>query len=305
MQKWNKLGLLFDNKDYDLNSDYSAVPCCFWLTEDVMRIYYSSRNAQNKSIPYLIDYNFNLKKIINKPQLINLDLGKIGTFDDSGVMPTCILKNDNEIWMYYIGWNLGVTVPFRNAVGLAISKDDGLTFSRKFDGPILDRNKNEPHFVASNCVLFNQGIFKMWYLSCTGWSEVDGKIRHSYHIKYATSADGIDWDRNGIVAIDFNYENEYAISTPRVIIENNIYKMWYSYRGGNKSELYRIGYAESFDGIEWIRKDNAVGIDVSELGWDSDMICYPFVFDYEGERYMLYNGNNYGKTGFGLAILEK
>ncbi|MNL67240.1 hypothetical protein D3C87_1918050 [compost metagenome] len=76
--------------------------------------------------------------------------------------------------------------------------------------------------------------------------------------------------------------------------------MWYSVRGGK----YRIGYAESDDGCEWIRRDELAGITVSDSGWDSDSVEYAHVFDYGGARYMLYNGNDFGATGFGLAILE-
>ena len=75
--------------------------------------------------------------------------------------------------------------------------------------------------------------------------------------------------------------------------------MWYSYRG----QSYRLGYAESANGLNWQRKDGQVGIDVSDAGWDSEMIEYAHVFAHKGEQYMLYNGDGYGKTGVGLAIL--
>jgi hypothetical protein len=140
----------------------------------------------------------------------------------------------------------------------------------------------------------------MWYLSCVRWDQHQGKPRHHYHIKYAESQDGIDWVRNGIPCIDFDSPGEYAISRPSVIKDGDRYRMWYSYRG----ERYRIGYAESVDGIRWERMDSEVGIDVSSAGWDSEMVEYPHVFDHQGTRYMLYNGNHYGETGFGYAILE-
>jgi hypothetical protein len=153
--------------------------------------------------------------------------------------------------------------------------------------------------------MFDENIFKMWYISCVRWEMVESKPRHWYHLKYATSLDGISWKREGIVAIDFKSPEEYAISQPWVLKDGGKYKMWYSYRGQPSIKTYRIGYAESTDGIKWTRMDGAVGIDVGVSGWDSQMICYPFVFDHEGQRYMLYNGNDYGKTGIGLAILEQ
>ena len=98
---------------------------------------------------------------------------------------------------------------------------------------------------------------------------------------------------------------EYAISVPRIIKDNDLYKMWYSYRASRYSDNYRIGYAESVNGIDWIRLDDDIQINRSENIWDNEMQCYPFIFNYKGDRFMLYNGNGYGKTGFGLAKLQR
>ena len=306
MQNWKKLGLIYNvENNTEWMHSHASVPFAELIEDDLYKIYFSSRNKNNESsIGYiLIDIN-NPKEILEVSEEPVLTKGDLGTFDDSGTMGCCILDKGNKKYLYYVGWNLGVTVPFRNSIGLAISEDNGQTYNKAFSGPIIDRTKDEPHFTASNCVIEDDGIYKIWYLSCTDWTDVDGKKVHNYHIKYAESDDGINWKRDGIVAIDYKDEYEYAISVPRVIKENRIYKMWFSSRGTKEVPTYRIRYAESLDGKKWIRKDNEVGIDVSKSGWDSEMICYPFVFDHKGKRYMLYNGNDYGKTGFGLAVLE-
>jgi hypothetical protein len=229
-----------------------------------------------------------------------LGLGELGCFDESGVIGDWIVRRGDDLYLYYTGWNRGVTVPFRNAIGLAISRDGGLTFQRYCTGPILDRHIHDPCFVSNPCILVEGQRWRMWYISGLRWQVHDGALRHYYHLKYAESEDGIQWDRKGTICIDFQNEAEYAISRPCVIHESGIYKMWFSYRG----KSYRIGYAESHDGISWRRKDDLAGIDVSESGWDSEMIEYGFVFDHEDKRYLLYNGNGYGKTGIGLAILD-
>lgn len=305
--KWKKLGNIFKvNKNFGWMYSHASVPIAENLKNDKFKIYFSTRNINNESsVGYVIidlKYPDKILEISDKPILTK---GKPGTFDDSGVMGSCILNDGEKKYMYYIGWNLGITVPFRNAIGIALSEDGGKTFRKMFKGPILDRIKSEPYFTASSCVIKEDGIFKMWYLSCTDWVKINNKIVPRYHIKYAESHNAIDWNRKGIVAIDYRDEYEYAISVPRVIKENGKYKMWFSSRGSKHTPTYRIRYAESEDGINWIRKDEKVGIDVSKDGWDSEMICYPFVFDHKGKRYMLYNGNGYGKTGFGLAILEQ
>lgn len=280
---------------------HAAVPIAESLGEKLFKIYFSSRDKFNRSYTGYaiinIDRPNQILSLSTKPVLTP---GELGEFDDSGAMATWLTFNQGRKSLYYIGWNLGVTVPFRNAIGLSINTH-GDEFTRYSSGPIVDRSMNEPHFCASCCVLPGEDFWRMWYLSCTGWRMHGGKPEHKYHIKYAESRDGIRWQRDGLVAIDFANNQEYAISRPSVIHDGDRWRMWYSFRG----QSYRIGYAESEDGRQWKRLDGRVGIDVSATGWDSEMIEYPFVFDHKGQRYMLYNGNGYGKTGFGLAVLEQ
>ena len=146
----------------------------------------------------------------------------------------------------------------------------------------------------------------MWYVSCDRWEPEGQGYKHYYNIKHRTSHDGVYWGPKASVCIDYANEYEYAISRPSVLREKNgLYRMWYSFRAQKNVETYRIGYAESYDGLVWVRLDDQVGIDVSDAGWDSEMICYPCVFEHKGRKYMLYNGNGYGRTGFGLAVLNE
>lgn len=297
MQSWLKLGLIYDKQNYN------AVPVAY-VRKDLLVVYFSSRNDKNYSIPHEVHIDLITKEVLYEG-IVDIPLGHLGCFDEHGIMPTSILFVNDQIFLYYIGWNVGKNVPFRNSLGLAISSDQGKTFCKFSDGPILDRGIYDKCFVASNSVILDNGKFQMYYLSCDEWFLNEGRISHRYNIKYAESSDGINWNRKGIIAIDYKNSCEYAISTPRVIKNKNGYSMWYSYRASDSAETYRIGYAESVDGIKWVRLDSFVDLEPSNYGWDSEMICYPFVFDYSGNRYMLYNGNGYGKTGFGIAILEQ
>lgn len=301
--KWIKKGLIFEPQmNFDWIITHAAVPFADSLDKNLCRLYFSGRDKFNRSQTGFVEIDFkNPKNIFYITGDPVLRVGDIGTFDDSGAMMSWLVRDGEYKYLYYIGWNVGVTVPFRNSIGLAISHDGGQTFVKYSPGPIMDRDKYDPYFVASSCVLIENGLWRMWYLSCVGWKLENGKPKHSYHIKYAESVDGICWRKTGLVCIDFISEDEYAISRPCVVKDDNIYRMWYSYRG----QSYRIGYAESLDGLQWERKDREVGIDVSESGWDSEMIEYPFVFDHGTERYMLYNGNGYGQTGIGLAVLAR
>jgi hypothetical protein len=300
--RWKKLGLIFSpSGEYDWMKSHAAVPIAENIREDYFKIYFSSRDKDNRSSTgYLVIDITEPNQILELSSTPVLSPGHLGEFDDSGAMATWLVKYASKQFLYYIGWNLGVTVPFRNSIGLAISQD-GKIYTRYANGPLLDRTLNEPHFVSSCCVLPGEIKWRMWYLSCTEWRIRDGKPEHRYHIKYAESTDGLYWKIEGHVSIDYANDDEIAISRPCVLHDSDRWRMWYSYRGRG---TYRIGYAESYDGIQWKRLDTDVGIDVSPLGWDCEMIEYPFVFDHKGRRYMLYNGNGYGKTGFGLAVLE-
>lgn len=300
--RWHKRGLIFCPKgNTEWMQSHASVPIAESIGDDLFKIYFSSRDKYNRSYTgyTIVDIN-RPKHILELSEKPVLSPGELGEFDDSGAMATWMSFNQGNKFLYYIGWNLGVTVPFRNSIGLSISCKDG-SFYRYSNGPIIDRTMSEPHFCASCCVIPGEDFWRMWYLSCVGWKVYKGEPVHHYHIKYAESSDGINWVRNGHIAIDFLNDQEFAISRPSVIRDADKWRMWYSFRG----KKYLIGYAESNDGLNWERLDHLVGIDTSTLGWDSEMIEYPFVFDHKGQRYMLYNGNSYGKTGFGLAVLEK
>lgn len=298
---WQKLGLIFcPSGETDWMLSHAAVPIAENIGGNYYKIYFSTRDKFNRSFTgYVVIDICRPSEVLDLSSHPVLSPGSLGEFDDSGAMGSWLAEYEGRKYLYYIGWNLGVTVPFRNSIGLAVSSN-GRDFLREFSGPIVDRSKAEPHFCASCCVIPGEDFWRMWYLSCTGWTIKNGKLEHSYHIKYAESDDGINWRRDGLVSIDYASDQEYAISRPSVIRDEECWKMWFSSRGA----AYRIRYAESDDGRSWRRQDSSVGIDVSKTGWDSDMVEYPFVFDHQGRRYMLYNGNGYGQTGFGLAVLE-
>lgn len=302
--EWEKKGLIFNvEKNSDWMYSHAAVPFAEHVKDDIFRIYFTTRDRKNRSHGAFIETNLkNPTNILNISHTPIVEPGPLGAFDDSGAMLSWIINFKDKDYLYYQGWSLGVTVPFYTFIGLAIKNKNEKRFKKLFNGPILDRNDIDPFFTACPCELIENNVWKMWYTSCEKWQIEEGKQKHYYNIKYAESSDGINWDRKGIICIPFKSKEEYAISRPCVIKSNNIYRMFYSYRGGKAT--YRIGYAESNDGIHWTRKDDEIGIDISSHGWDSEMIEYPFVFTHKGTTYMLYNGNGYGRSGFGLAILK-
>jgi hypothetical protein len=300
MQAWTKKGLIFAaNGKYDWLQTHAALPVLDHA-RDRYRIYFSSRDERGRAHIGFFETDPKFEQVTRVSERPVISLGPLGAFDDSGVTTSWILNHNDKKYHYYSGWSLGVSVPFYFFIGLAISEDGGETYKRVSASPILERNDVDPYLTASPCVLVEDGRWRMWYVSGTGWELKDGRPEHRYHIKYAESRDGIKWQRAGRVCIDYKSADEYAISRPCVVKDGELYRMWFAARGSS----YRIGYAESADGLTWTRKDEECGIDVSATGWDSEMLAYPYVFAHEGDYYMLYNGNDYGKTGIGLAILR-
>lgn len=309
--KWKKQGLIYQSSGklgWDLT--HSQVPTVDVVDEQKWRIYYSSRNADGKSLTSFIEVEAgNPSNILYIHPDPILPLGERGTFDDSGIMPSWVTTVDGVKYLFYIGWTVRATVPYHNSVCLAVSRDGGKTFEKCGYGPLFGPTLHEPYFTGTSCVLVEDGIWKNWYLSTTKWEMIEGELEPYYNLKYAESPNGIHWERNGVVAIDLADENEGGIAKASVIHEGNHYKMWYSFRGASgyrtdKSKSYRIGYAESKNGIDWERMDEKSGIDISESGWDSEMIEYPHVVKHKNDYYMFYNGNGFGSSGFGYATLD-
>lgn len=305
------MGLIFrPDNNYEWMATHANLPVPDKVSDNVLRIYFSTRSKQIKSVTTFIDVEAdNPSNIIHVHDRPVLAAGKLGTFDDGGVGPFCILNHDHKKYLYYGGWNAGVTVSYRNAIGLAVSEDNGLTFRRVCEGPVVDRNQLEPYFTGAAEVMLDEGKWKMWYTSATGWQVVNGKTEPRYQIKYGESEDGINWTRKNTTCIEYKMEGEANVR-PCVIKEDGLYKMWYCYRGSiefrtDKQQSYRLGYAESVDGLRWLRKDQEVGIDRSEEGWDSVMMCYPYVYRHKDRKYLFYNGNGFGESGVGYAVLEE
>jgi len=296
---WIKKGLIFKiTKKNRWMKSHTALPFTDRIHDSLFRIYFSTRDSKNRASTGFIELNLNdTSKILKISKNPILCYGKIGTFDENGVMSSCIVNFGGKKFLYYTGWSSSKLTPFNWSIGLAISENGGKTFKKFSEGPIISRNVHDPIFVGSPTVILERNLLKMWYISSMGWKKFRNSFIAPYFLKYAESKNGVDWKLKDEVAVPLK-PNEIGLGRAAVIKDQGIYKMWYSYSKKN----YRIGYAESKNGKKWKRMDNRAGISNSTSGWDSKSIEYPYVFESNGRRYMLYNGNNYGKTGIGFAI---
>jgi len=301
--RWRRLGLVFrpDGKR-DWMRTHASAPVVLPLGGDLYRIYFSSRDARNRShVGYCeldIREPHGVLRVSDAPVLAP---GPLGFFDDHGTYASSIVRDGDRLFMYYIGWNPGARgALFYSSIGLAVSDDGGLTFVKASPAPIVARGEFDPCLVTGPFVLREGGVWRMWYVSGFQWEEIGNTLQSYYHVKYAESADGITWRRDGTVSIGLA-PGETNISRPCVEHTSGIFRMWYSRNAGTG---YRIGYAESADGRQWQRLDDRVDFDASAESWDSTAVAYPAVFTHSGRRYMTYNGNDFGREGFGLAVEE-
>jgi len=308
--KWEKRGIIFDAEEHGF--DYAKSPQAV-VFDNYIRIYFSTcikDKAKLISEVAFVDFDKELKKIIRVSKDTVVPKGQLGCFDEHGIFPFNPIRVNNQIYGYTSGWSRRVSVSVDTGIGLVISDDNGETFKRVGNGPILTASLMEPFLVIDANVKYIESKFHMWYIYGVDWKvfEEEKEPDRVYKIGHAVSDDGIHWIKEGRQIISDLYESE-AQALPCVIEINNRYHMFFCYRmpsnfRNNSKRSYRIGYAYSDDLVEWIRNDEEVGIDVSNTGWDSEMICYPNVFEVNGMIYMLYNGNKFGKYGFGLAKLQ-
>lgn len=304
--KWEKKGFVYcANGGAEWMYQSAMLPTPLQLG-DKLRIYVGFLTDQNVGRVGYVDVDpTNPSKIIKVSEFPVFDIGTKGSFDDNGVVPCTVFEHNGKIYMYYAGFQLGVNVPYYMFTGLAISENNGDTFVRYSKAPVLDRSDDELYARCGAFVLKDNGVFKMWYIGSKdeGWTWSNGKSKPLYNIKYLESEDGIHWNKDAVLCMDFSCEDEHGFGRPYVWKEDGIYKMICSVR--TYSRGYYLGYAESVDGIEWQRKDKQVGIDLSESGWDNQNMSYPYVYTYQDRTYLFYNGNGCGKSGFGYAELAE
>jgi hypothetical protein len=300
---WVKKGLLFEPNIPEYS--HASHPCAIRYKDDIFILAFTARDAKQRSHVFLVKASVSHGSIslITKP-IMALPPGQPGFFDCDGAIAASFVVHKDLIHLYYVGWQNLPEGLWICDTGRATLDPEALTLSRDFPGPVLGRDKNNPLFAAGTAFYIEGGIWHAWYNSGLSWRYRETGWHHVYGVHHALSNDGINWQTDLGQCIKFADEREYAFGRPTVCRWGDKFVMWYAHRATEKAETYRIGVAVSDDGGRWERYDSQVGIDVSPEGWDSEMICYPSVFEHKNQAYMLYNGNGYGKSGFGFAVLE-
>lgn len=315
--KWQKLGRIFDPTEHELSdgcTEFAQYPQPL-LFDDFVRIYFSARRRDPQddtcwlSHVCFVDMDRAFRSILRVSAHTVIELGGLGCFDEHGIFPMNVVRIGGRIFGYTCGISRRVSVPADASIGLAVSDDNGLTFSRLGAGPVLTASLHEPFLMADPFVSRFEEQYHMWYVYGVQWKQYAAGIPPDriYKIGHAVSDDGVSWRKEGRQLLPDTFEDE-SQAFPSVARFGRRYHMMFCYRQSfdfrtNRDRSYRIGYAYSDDLWHWTRDDANVGLDVSEGDWDSDMVCYPCIFEMDGQIYVLYNGNEFGRYGFGLARL--
>lgn len=319
--RWRKLGMVFDLSKHRLPEGcigfaQSPQPVVF---EHHVRVFFSTRAMDSKNGKFLsdvafVDFTPDFSKVLRVSERSVIERGGLGCFDEHGIFPMNVVKYGNILLGYTCGWSRRVSVSVETGVGLAVSKDGGESFHRLGSGPVLTTSLQEPCLVGDGFVLKEADDFHMWYIFGKGWQAyVEGGVpERTYKIGHAISSDGVTWRKTaeGVSIIPDAIGDMECQALPCVMKIDGVYHMFFCFRHSvdfrtNPSRGYRIGHALSSDMIHWERDDHAISLSQEPGAWDSDMMCYPGICQSGGQTYLLYNGNEFGKHGFGAAVLEK
>lgn len=314
--RWQKLGQIFDFAASPFAERYEShaqSPQALVL-EDRVRIYFSIRSIDEPgrflSHVQYVDYDKDLKEVLGYSDHEVIPLGKLGCFDEHGIFPLSPTPVGDKVYGYTNGISRRVSVAVETGIGFAVSTDQGKTYKKLGDGPLLSATTYEPFLVGDAFVRQFNDKFHMFYLFGKKWSEETDEhpAERVYKIGHALSEDGISWKKTGRSIITDKVDENECQALPTVIKIGERYHMYFCYRhmAGFRTEKgkgYQLGYAYSDDLKTWTRADDQAGISLSEEGWDSEMMCYPNIFACNNSVYLLYNGNNFGRAGFGIAKL--
>jgi predicted GH43/DUF377 family glycosyl hydrolase len=302
---WTKLGIVWrPDGSFEWARSHAMIPTPFQIASDRVRVFVTCCDDHGIGRCGYVDVDASdPKRVLSFSKRPVLDIGRPGTFDENGVLACCVVEGEGgRLYMYYVGFELGTRIRYRLLTGLAISDDGGESFCRHSECPVLERSDSELLFRCGPFVLREQGVYRLWYVAGSEWTEVSGKAKPKYTIKYAESTDGIEWPLAGTALLEVANPDEHGFGRPWVVRRDpSLYEMFYSIRR-RSLDAYRLGYAVSRDGRQWSRSDHELNLGVSPQGFDSEAIMYSAVIDLAGHAYCFYNGNEFGRDGFAVAV---
>ena len=300
--RFRKLGRVFVPDGTDpLAVAYAILPTPMVL-DDVVRVFYASTDSNIVGRVFWVDLDAgDLTRVVGRSDRPVLDSGSEGAFDQYGVNPISVVRDGPDLRLYYAGYQRpGGDVPYTLFAGLAVSGNDGLRFDRASVNPVLPPTPKERFIRTAPNVQKDFDRWRVWYVGGSDWTTYGGKRLPIYGLRYSESGDGIAWSDPALLLDPDRSRDQIGFGRPWVLKENGAYRMFLSVRTVHG---YSISHARSNDGLVWHDWHHNI-IPTSVDGWDRDMCCYAASVNVDGQEFVFYNGNGYGRDGFGLAIRE-
>lgn len=302
--QWIDLGLRFEAPGSGLLRTHAMLPTPIVLA-DCIRVFFSSCDAELRGRIFCVDLSLDHPHtVIHFDPAPVLDLGAAGSFDADGVNP-CHLEIVDDVWrLYYVGWQrLSQDVPYTLLAGLALSDDRGKTFVRWKYEPVLPATPDERYFRTAPFVRRVGDGFEMLYIGGNRFvGSPSGKLLPRYAIRRSRSMDGIRWsDPAEDVLLPDEVRGEIGFGRPRIeTLPGQAPALMVSVRTEQTYTLMSGPWDEGpFDRSRLVKV-----IDAAPHGWASEMTCFGATCQVEGRTLLLYNGNGFGRTGFGLAYRD-
>lgn len=306
--RWRKFGIVFrPDRSLPWSRSHAMVPTPLLMPElGVLRVFYTACDDAGLGRPSYVDLDpQDPTKVVSACTQPLLDIGRPGTFDENGVLTTSVVRApDGRLFMYFVGFEIGTRIRYRLLTGLAISEDGGASFRRVSQAPVLERSDSELYFRGGPFALHENGRFRLWYVAGSDWLMLDGKPMPEYRVMYLESDDGIAWGPSGRLVLDITEPDEYGFGRPWILRDGDKHAMYYSVRRKSFG-AYRMGYAESNDGLHWHRDDARLNLDTGPDDFDDSAIMYAAPIVVDGRTWCFYNGNDFGREGFALALQEE
>jgi hypothetical protein len=303
MPQWRRLGLVYaPDGTRPWARAHAMLPTPLMLSDDRVRVYFASTDENTVGRIGYVELDarepLRVQALAANPVL---DIGRAGAFDDNGVNPCSVVRYKNRIRMYYVGYQLQQKIPYTLFTGCAESTDGGEHFERVSEAPILDRCEGELFFRTAAFVLPEGRGWRMWYIGGGKWTTAGGRVQPIYSLHSVASADGLDFRGRSTELLTPRVPDEIGFGRPFVRRVSDGFELYYSVRS---PAGYRLGFARSVDGLDWSRCDDELRLDGRSEDWESDMTCYSAIVETRDATLMFYNGNSYGRTGVGVAILD-
>ncbi|OLQ86141.1 hypothetical protein BIY22_12895 [Vibrio panuliri] len=306
--KWRKLGNIFDISARDLGPygiSHCANPRAINLHGDIFRIFYCSRDLDNRSSVFAIDFDISSLSILHVYTEPFLTYGKQNSYFSDGISIGNFYEVNGIRYLTFMGWKNPENEHWFGQIGIAeLTANYELNLMGDDTKPMIPLDNSDSISLSYPWVTkLPDDTYEMWYGSTKSWvAESNTEMVHI--LKRRCSSDGFNWNET-TDEVPFFEGIAQAFSSPCIYDFGKYKQMWFSYRSGSGTP-YRIGSAISYGNSEWELSLNEMTISPSEVesDWDANMVEYPFVFEHKKMLYMLYNGDGYGKTGFGLAILR-